>query len=156
MDHRTPPPASGPSEIYTIAMPSLMKSAAFYATLAFTPLSSMLFGFTTGAPGMAALIFGLVDVFRKVVVNPLFPKDLLDWEKDTMPPGGDYTNLDTLWSDFKIAASCKACLVQALIYFGVISFSGMFGAQAAGLAATSFVSTVLYDFLMGFLPRINL
>lgn len=131
---------------------SAAKGAALYVTLAFTPLSSMLFGFTASAPGVAALIFTAVDLFRKYVVNSYLPGDWKGWEHDPMGTGGDYTNVDNLWSNFKTVASCKACLVQSLIYFGFLTFSGMFSGQAAGLAATSFVSTVLFDYITSFYP----
>lgn len=130
---------------------SLFKSAALYVTLAYTPIPSF-FGVSGPiAAGTASLIFGIVDIIRRNVVDPQLPADYSDWMNDTMGAGGSYMDYQNLWNNFTVAASCKACLVQALMYWGVLTFSGMFSGMAAGLAASSFVSTVLYDFIMGFI-----
>lgn len=127
-----------------------MKSAAFYVASALTPIPS-LFGVGPFSPLVASVIFGVTDVVRRQFVDPQLPASWASWTRDSMGPGGNYMDPSVLWQNFSVAAVCKACVVQALMFWGVLTLSGTYSESAAGLAATGFTSSVLYDFVMGFM-----
>lgn len=126
---------------------SAIKSLAFYATLKFTPIPDML-GVSALDATMLAIIFGAVDVARRSFVDPQLPQGWADWAHDGVLPGGDYTSVPVIWDNVRMAAMCKACFVQALLFWGVLTLNGEPG--ALGLAGVGFASTAILDLIMGF------
>lgn len=126
---------------------SAIKTLAFYGSLKFTPIPD-LFGVSPLDATMVAIIWGAVDVARRSFVDPQLPAGWADWAHDSVLPGGDYTSVPVIWDNVKMAAMCKACFVQALLFWGVMTLNG--SPDALGLAGVGFVSTALLDLIMGF------
>lgn len=146
------PPQHGVPLVESAKM-SAMKGLAFYAALAYTPIPSFFSVGAVASAGTAALIFTVVDVIRRSFIDPQLPVAYRDWAHAELGPGGDYMDPAVLWQNLSWAAMCKACIVQSVLFWGVLSFSGSFSGSAAGIAATSFVSTVLYDFVKAFMKH---
>lgn len=126
---------------------SAIKSLAFYGALKYTPLPGLM-GVGGVDATLIALIWGAVDVARRSFIDPQLPEGWADWAHDGVLPGGDYTSVPVVWDNVRMAAMCKACFVQALLFWGVLTINGDSGAM--GLAAVGFVSTALLDLFMGF------
>ena len=135
------------------AQRAAMKAAAFYAVAAYTPLPQLMGFSSLGNVAMAALIFAGVDMVRRGVIDPQMPEGWSDWTRDQLGPGGDYTDFDNLWQNAEMAVMCRTCVVQTLLFWGVLTLTGNYAGTAVGLAATSFVSSVLYHFVNGFVSN---
>jgi hypothetical protein len=126
---------------------SSVKALAFYGTLTFTPIPDLL-GIAPMDTVMTAVMWGIVDVARRSFVDPQLPQGWADWAHDSVLPGGNWGDVSVIWDNVRMAALCKSCFVQAVLFWGLMTMYG--NPDALGLAATGFVSTAILDLIMGF------